>query len=61
MKWGDPLKPDQRGKHSETRSPQDRLAERTMKGEPGDCWEWTGAVRANGYGAFWLNGENLSA
>ncbi|MFF2054137.1 HNH endonuclease signature motif containing protein [Leifsonia sp. NPDC058194] len=27
----------------------------------GDCWEWQGAVRQDGYGAFWFKGQMTTA
>ena len=26
-----------------------------------DCWEWTGSMRANGYGCFWYRGKHQQA
>jgi hypothetical protein len=31
-------------------------------GEPGECWEWQGALfKPSGYGAFWLGSNNVLA
>lgn len=44
------------------RSDLDRLMEKVSRGEyPTDCWAWTGATTANGYGRFQMGGVHWMA
>jgi plasmid maintenance system antidote protein VapI len=38
--------------------PAIRLWPRVNKGEPDECWEWTGALTAAGYGLLTIRGKN---
>jgi len=38
-----------------------RFWDRVEVGEPGECWNWTGTLFNNGYGALWMDGQNHGA
>lgn len=40
--------------------PKDRFMEKVSK-RPSGCWEWTGFLRKDGYGTFWMEGGQTTA
>lgn len=38
-----------------------KFQERTIEGEPSECWPWLGSTTAGGYGAIWVSRELVYA
>lgn len=62
-RYGDPLVVigQGNGKHPPRRDLAERFWEKVERGNPDECWLWTGVVHAT-YGRFWLDGNaNIGA
>lgn len=40
---------------------KDRFEKYFIKGDGGECWEWQGARKPDGYGQLWVKGKGLGA
>lgn len=43
------------------RSVEERFWDKVARGEPSECWPWTGATNKDGYGSLRVDGRTLSA